>query len=169
MSAVTLYQLAVEHQRLAEFLAAADLDSETIADTIESTGLPDAIADKAHALELIARTLEQHQPALDAEITRLVALRAARAAAAARVREYLFKHMLACGIKRIDTPLFSIRVTNNPPRVEIFDERMLPAAFMRQPETPPPEPNRKAIAEAIKRGEDVPGARLEQSQRLVVK
>lgn len=128
-----------------------------------------AIAGKAHALEMIARTLEQHTPTIDAEIKRLTALKAQRQRVADALRDYVRRCMVAGGVEKIECPLFRLRLQNNPPRVEIFDERMVPAGYMARPEPPPARPDRRAIAEAIKRGEDVPGAKLVQEQRLVVK
>jgi hypothetical protein len=40
---------------------------------------------------------------------------------------------------------------------------------MRQPEPPPAAPDKKAIAEAIKEGREVPGAMLAQGTRLDIK
>ena len=169
MSNITLFQLSSEYQRLAEFLAAAELDEQTVADTLEGSGLPDAIADKAHAIEMIARTIEQHQPAIAAEIDRLQKLEAHRWRAAKALRDYLLKHMLACGISKIETPLFSLRVADNPPAVEVFDAGMVPAQFIRQPEPPPPQIDKRALAAAMRAGEVIPGAKLVRAQRLVVR
>jgi hypothetical protein len=55
--------------------------------------------------------------------------------------------------------------------VSIFDEKQIPAEFMRTPEPKPPVPvpNKKAIAEAIKAGIDVPGAKIVKSDRLEIR
>jgi hypothetical protein len=56
--------------------------------------------------------------------------------------------------------------------VHVFDEKQIPLAYMRMPEPPPPPPlmpNKTMIAEAIKAGFAVPGARLEQGQRLEIR
>ena len=41
--------------------------------------------------------------------------------------------------------------------------------WMVQPEPPPPAPDKKAIASALKCGEDVPGCRLVQGTRVEIK
>ena len=168
MSNITLYQLSSDYQRLAEMLNSQDFDVATIADTIEASGLSDAIAQKAHGIELVARTMEAHNPAIDAEITRLTALKAHRCRAAAGLRDYLKTNMVACGIENIETPMFRLRVQDTPPPVEVFEPGLLPLMYMRQPDTPPMVADKKALAAALKSGEDVQGARLVRTQRLVV-
>jgi hypothetical protein len=45
----------------------------------------------------------------------------------------------------------------------------VPEKFMKAPPPPPPALDKKAVAEALKAGEDVPGCRLEQGTRLEIK
>jgi hypothetical protein len=168
MTGVALYALADQYKQLADRLSSMDLDAQTIADTIEASGITDEIAEKATGIEIVARTLEMHNPAIDAEIERLTALKKHRQKAAAGLREYLKTHMQATGILKIEAPLFKIRLQNNPPAVDVFEQDLIPLEYMVQPETPPMSPNRKAIAAAIKEGKEVPGCRMTQTQRLAV-
>lgn len=164
-----LYNLASEYRALAMFLADGDFDLDTIADTVEASGLPEAIADKAQGCEMVARTMEADIPAIDAEIKRLQGLKKARQDKADALRKYVLDNMLACDIQSIDAPLFSIKVAKNPPKVDIFDERQLPAHYLTDPPPPAPVPDKKLIAQALKDKADVPGARLVQGFRLNVK
>lgn len=168
MTLPALYTLAAQYRALADQLADADLDATTIADTIEASGLTDDIAIKAQNLEIVARSAEAHHDAIDAEIKRLTALKKQRSAIAQGLRDYLLTNMVGMGIQKIDCPLYSIKLQNNPASVDVFEPGLLPAEFMRQPEAPPPAPDKKAIAAAIKAGRDVPGAKLAQSKKLVV-
>lgn len=168
MTSVALYTLAGQYLQLAERLSNMDLDATTIADTIEASGLTDEIAEKACGIEMVARTLEMHTPAIDAEIARLKGLKEMRQRAAAGLRDYLKANMIATGILKIEAPLFKIRLQNNPPSVDVFEAATVPESFWVQPETPPKVIDKKAIAAEIKAGREVPGARLVQGQRLVV-
>lgn len=168
MTSVALYTLTAQYQQLLETLADGDFDVATINDTIESTGLIDDIASKAAGIEMVARTLEMHTPALEAEIERLSALKKQRAKAAACLREYLRSNMVSAGIQKLESPLFKIALRNNPPAVDVFELGLLPAEYMTQPAPPPPAPDKAAIKKALAAGVDVPGARLTQSQRLAV-
>lgn len=168
MSNIALYTLVGQYQQLADKLSSMDLDADTIADTIESTGITDDIAVKAQGYEMVARTLEMHSPAIKAEIDRLSALMKQREKAATGLRSYLKEQMQAAGITKLESPLFKIALQNNPAAVDIFEPALVPMEFMTQPAPPPPSPDKKAIAGAIKAGIEVPGARLTQGQRLVV-
>lgn len=168
MTAVALYNLVGQYKVLADQLSNADFDATTIADTIEASGITDEIAIKAQGIEMVARTMEMHSPAIEAEIERLTALKKSREKTAASLREYLKTNMIAAGISKLESPLFKVSLRDNPPAVDVFEPGLIPVEFMTQPETPPPSPNKTAIKEAIKAGKDVPGARLTKTQRLVV-
>jgi hypothetical protein len=170
MNDLKLYEISGQYRQLAERLADLDLDATTVADTIEASGLTDALQEKAQGVELVARAAEMHCPAIDAEIARLQALKARRQKIAQGLRDYLKLNMEAAGIERIDSPLFCLSIKKNPPAVEVLEEMDVPTAFWVQP--PPkvqdPRIDKKAVAAAIKAGQDVPGARLVQHTRLEV-
>ena len=168
MTSVALYTLVGQYQQLAERLSNLDLDATTVADTIEASGITDDIAQKATGIEMVARTMEMHTPAIDAEIERLQALKKQRQNAAKGLRDYLKTNMIAAGIDKIESPLFKIRLQNNPPAVDVFEAGLIPTEYMTYPEAPPAYPNKKAIADKLKAGTDIPGARLVQGQSLRV-
>lgn len=163
-----LYVLTNTYLALAERLADGDFDAQTIADTIEASGITDELSVKAQGIEHVARGAEAHNLAIDAEIARLQALKTQRTKVAAGLRSYLLDNMQRAGIEKIDCPLFSISIRKNPPSVEIIDQLSLPAKYMVTPEPKPPvaAPDKAAIKKAIAAGEDVPGARLVQGVRL---
>lgn len=163
-----LYKLTNAYLELAERLADGDFDAQTISDTIEASGISDELAVKAQGIEFVARGAESHNLAIDAEIARLQALKAHRNKVAAGLRAYLLDNMQRADMEKIECPLFSISIRKNPPAVEIIDQLSLPSKFMVTPEPKPPvaAPDKKAIAAALKAGEDVPGARMIQGVRL---
>lgn len=168
MTAVALYNLIGQYQQLAEKLSEGDFDAATIADTIESTGITDEIAVKAQGYEMVARTLEMHTPAIDAEIERLTALKKQRQSAARGLRDYLKQQLIAAGITKLESPLFKLAIQNNPPSVDVYEAALIPAEFLVQAPPPPPSLDKAAVKAAIKAGRDVPGVRLTQGQRLAV-
>jgi hypothetical protein len=170
MTELKLYEISGQYRQLAEQLATMDLDAQTVADTIEASGLTDALQEKAQGVELVARAAEIHCPAIDAEIARLQALKAHRQKIAQGLRDYLKAQMENAGVERIECPLFKLTVKKNPPAVEVEDERQVPAAFWVIPPPKPPESriDKTAIKNAIKSGQEVPGAKLVQHTRLEV-
>lgn len=170
MSELRLYEISGEYRLLAEKLASMDLDAQTVADTIEASGLTDALQEKAQGVELVARAAEMYCPAIDAEIARLQALKAHRQKIAQGLRDYLKAQMEVAGIERIDCPLFRLSIKRNPPAVEIVDEGELAAEYW---VTPPPKVqeariDKKLIAQVLKSGQPVNGAHLVQHTRLEV-
>ena len=166
-----LYNISFQYLQLAETLADGDFDLATITDTIDGSGLIDEFTDKAQALEFVARGAVAHNPAIDAEVARLLALKAKRESIAAGVRKYLLENMQRTGISKITCPLFSISIQNNPPSVDVYDPLSLSPFFMRTPEPKLPiaVPDKAQIKAVLQQGIDVPGAKLVQSARLVVK
>ena len=166
-----LYVLTNQYLALAEKLADADFDAQTVADTIEASGITDELSVKAQGIEYVARGALAHHDAIDAEIARLQALKAKRDKVAQGLRDYLKENMERAGIEKIECPMFSISIRKNPPAVEVLDTAELPAAFWRTPEPKPPvaAPDKAAIKAALTKGESVPGARLVQNTRIEVK
>ena len=166
-----LYNISSQYLQLSETLADSDFDLATIDDTIEASGLIDDFTDKAQALEFVARGALAHNPAIDAEIARLTALKARRESIAAGVRKYLLDNMVRTGITKLTCPFFSISIQNNPPAVDVYDPLSLPPEFWRTPEPKPPvaAPDKNAIKAHLQAGLEVQGAKLTQSVRLVVK
>ena len=165
----SLFNLTNQYLQLADTLAAGDFDADTVADTIEASGITDDIKVKAQGLEYVARSAEAHLPAIDAEISRLQALKAHRVKVAAGLRSYLMDSMTRMQIEKIDCPMFSISIRSNPPSVDVFDAMQVPISYMVTPLPPPDRPDKALIKEALKAGKDVPGARLAQGQRLSIK
>jgi len=166
-----LYVLTNQYLELAEKLADGDFDAQTIADTIEASGISDELAVKAQGIEFVARGAEAHHAAIDAEIARLTALKVHRQKVADGLRAYLKDNMERAGIEKIECPLFRLTIKKNPPSVELLDTSALPAEFWRTPEPKPPvaAPDKTAIKTALAAGVVVPGARLVQGTRLEVK
>lgn len=159
-----LYELAAEYRAALEELLELDWPDEVVRDTLE--GLRGDLETKATNVAAFVRNLEATAAAIHEAEEKMSTRRRAIEARAERIRAYLLAHMQACGITKIECPWFVIARRKNPPSVEIVDEAALPLAFLAQPPPPPPKPDKRAILEALKRGEDVPGARLAQGERV---
>ena len=166
-----LFVLTNQYLELANKLADGDFDAQTVADTIEASGLTDELSTKAQALEYVARGALAYHDAIDGEIARLQALKTRRDNLAKNLREYLKSNMERAGIEKIECPMFQISIAKNPPAVEITDQNSLPAEYWRTPEPKPPvpAPDKAAIKKALQDGIEVMGAKLVQNTRLVIK
>jgi hypothetical protein len=162
-----LFELAHQYREAADKLADLELDAQTVKDTLDS--MSGELEVKAGATAAVIRNME----ALAVQIKEAEALMAQRRKAiesrAASLSAYLLANMAHAGIQSVETPYFAIKVRNNPPSVEVYDEAMVPGEFLRQPPPRKPEPDKTAIKAALQKGVDVQGARLVQGSRVEIK
>lgn len=167
MHSLTLFEVAHEYRDMADRLADLDLDEQTIADTLEAEG--GALVEKGTNVAFVVRNLEASAEAIKAAEQQMAARRKAIEARSKRLRQYLLDAMQLAGVSKIESPHFVLSVRANPPSVNVFDADQVPADFMRQPDPPPAEPDKKRIADALKAGQDVPGCSLQHGHRLDIK
>jgi len=167
MTALTLYEIAAEYRQMVEALMATDNDAQTIADTIEGESYPLEV--KAQNVAYAIKTLQANAEAIKGAEEAMAARRKAMENRAVNIREYLLQCMAVAGIQKIECPHFVIKIAANPPSVVIDDERQIPAEFIKTPEPPPPQPDKKAIGEALKSGVEIPGARLVRGKRVDIR
>lgn len=162
---ITLYQLADDYLAAADQLAEMDMPPEVVNDTLES--MIGDIEIKSTNIAMIIRNFETQAEAIrDAE--KQMALR--RKSIEHRVehlKEYLLYNMQRTNITEINCPYFSIKRKLNPGKVEIHGP--VPNEFLRYPEPPPPEVDKKAVAEYIKAGNSPDWAELKREERIEIK
>lgn len=161
-----LYVLTNEYRAAADKLADLDLDEQTVADTLE--GLAGEVEDKGRAVAMFCRNLEVTAEAIKEHERQQKERREAIERRAARLRAYLQRCMEACGIEKIEGPGIAIGFRKSS-SVVINEPGLIPSEFMRQPEPPPPAPDKRAIADAIKSGREVPGAHIETHRNLSIR
>jgi hypothetical protein len=162
-----LYQIAQQYRADLEALAELDIDDETARDTLE--GMQGELQDKLRAV--IAYSLELDiaaAGAADAE-KRIAARKKALEQRRDWLRRYALDAMRATGLPEIGTDEWHAKPAKTPGRVIVDDESLIPQTYMRTPEPPPPQPDKTAIAAALKAGAAVPGTRLESGFRLAIK
>jgi len=164
---MSLYAIAHEHRVLVDHLMDTQTDEQAIADTLEAESYPLEL--KAQNVAYAIKNLEATAEAIKAAEKEMADRRKAIEKRAANLREYTKTCMEIAKVQKIECPHFALTIKNNPASVEIFEQALIPTSFMRQPEPPPPAPDKKAIAEAIKAGEEVPGALLSTGTRLEIK
>ena len=166
-TSLALFQLADIYLADLQVLADLDLDEQTVADTLE--GLSGELEVKATNVAMFCRNLEASADAIKAAEFQMAYRRKAIENRASRIRQYLKDNMERVGILKIEGPHFSISIKKNPPAVHVEAPELVPAEFMRIPPPPPPVVDKKAVADALKAGQDVPGCRLEHGTRLAIR
>lgn len=161
-----LYVLAQEYRAAAATLANLDIDEQTIADTLES--LSGDLEVKAQNVAMMARLFDADAAAIKQWAKDAAERAKAIEARAEGLRTYLAASLQSCGIEKVEGPGVSISFRKSS-AVVIDGEDLIPAEYMRQKPAPAPEPDKKAIADAIKAGKNVPGAHIEERKNLQIK
>jgi hypothetical protein len=161
-----LYELAAQYRSAADQLSDLDLPPEVVADTLE--GLSGELEEKAQSVAYMIRNLEVTADAIKAFEVAQAERRKAIERRAESLREYIRRSMEACGITKIEGPGIALSFRKSS-AVVIDEPALIPAEFLRTPEPPPPSPDKKLIADAIKAGKEVAGAHVEHRQSLQIK
>lgn len=134
-----------------------DADDQTLADTLEGESNLDelliAVMRSAETDEMLVAGIKARAEELAERRKRLEQRIEAK-------RGIVLRTMERASMKPIEAPDFTLSLRRTPAAVVITDESLLPAAFLRTPEPPAPQPDKKAIADALKAKQDVPGAVL---------
>lgn len=161
---LTLYKLADQYAQAVERLSDDDLPPEAIADTLEA--LQGDLHAKTTNVAMFAQNLDSLANQIREAEKAMSHRRKVLENKAASIRQYIKENMERADISKIECPYFKLSIKKNPPSVEIYDEAAIPEVYKKQPEPPPLVPDKKMIAEVIKGGGTVDGARLIQNTRL---
>lgn len=125
----------------------------------------------AHIEDMLAlrQNLMNSCEAIDLEIKRLQELRDQREARADRLHTAVIHYMMITDRTEMITDRHTLRIKRNPPKVEVYDEERVPTEYMKETTKVTISVDKKAIAEALKSGADVPGCALIQTSRLEIK
>lgn len=159
---MNLIELTHEAKQIYDYLTDMGMDEQVIQDTIEAeTDLIPKMESYGHVI----RRFETEDAMLEAEIKRLTEIRRTRNNRMKHLKDRLLTAMIETGTKKIDHPLFSISVRNNPESVDVYEECLIPKEFMRIKH----EVNKTEIKKALQGGRDVQGCRLTRTQSLSFK
>ncbi|MAG24668.1 hypothetical protein CMI47_03725 [Candidatus Pacearchaeota archaeon] len=144
-----------KYNAVKEMLAGEDLDEQTLLDTLEGeTTLHEcllAIDESILADEAQVRGL---QSIIDDMLVRLERFKKSRG----RKRAVIEAAMLTADLKTLKLPTATLTVKPTPRKPVIEDEAAIPAAYWKAQN---PKLDRKALADALKAGEAIPGATLD--------
>jgi hypothetical protein len=143
-----------------------DINPQALVDTLD--GITGEIADKVPNIVTLIRTWESEAKACKEEEDRLAARRKALENRSARSKAYMQECMERIGTDKIKTPLVTVAIQNNPKKVEIIDQTVIPASFLVIiPERY--DVDKAMVKDALEAGEEIPGARLVQGRSLRIR
>ena len=157
-----LYELAQNYAELLEMTE--EMESDALVDTLSA--LQDAIEDKAENIAKLVKNLEADAKIIKEEEQRLAERRRAIEAKVERLKTYLQEQLEVAGLQKVKRPTITVAIQNNPPSVEIADEKLIPSEFM-IPQ--PAKVDKKSILDRLKNGEMIPGCSLKQTKGVRIR
>ena len=161
----TLFELVGDFLRLYEMADDPDTDPQAFFDTME--GIEGAIEDKADGYACVIAKLNGEAKAIKEQEERLYNRRMAIENNVKRMKENLQDAMELTGKVKFRTTLFNYWVQNNPVSVvlDTDDIDSVPSIYVKTVK----DFDKTAIKDAIKNGEDISFAHLEQTRGLRIR
>lgn len=157
----SLYELKNDYLRLLEL--EEEVDSEAFQDALDN--LTDEINTKAENIAAVLKQMEADAKMLKDEETRLKNRRIAIENNHKRLKDYLKNELEVMEIDKVKTPKFTITVRNNPVKVVIKDEDLIPVDY----KVPKYSIDKKTLKEALLNGEEIKGAELIQEKGVQIR
>nr|DAJ33646.1 MAG TPA: resistance protein [Caudoviricetes sp.] len=157
---MNLYELSQNYLAVQEM----DLDEDILRDTLDS--IEETFEDKAENIAKLYRTVEAEEKAFEAEEKRFYAMKKTAANKKQFLKQYLEDNMRLIGKTKFKVGVFNFSIQNNPPSVDIYDETLIPEQYLIEQ---PAKIDKAGIKELLKQGEEVPGAKLKQTEGLRIR
>jgi Siphovirus Gp157 len=162
----TLYALASDYLHILDLLDDSDADAEQLEQQLDA--IAGLITHKAEAIAGLIKQCEGMAAMRKSEADRMRDLAAADQRNADRLRDYVLRHMQALGSERIDTARFKLSLRTNPPAVQVLEEMLVPAQYVRSVTTT--SVDKRAILDDFKHTGEIPaGTAITRAQRLDIR
>ena len=163
-----LYELTKDIKEINDLIESGEIEANDALDTLESLDL--AVKQKGTDITALLLNEEASIKALKEAEEKIANRRKRKQNKIEWLKQYLLENMEANGIQSLESPEFAVLLVKNPPKVELIEdaEKLLHDKygdrFIRSKTTI--SVNRKELLEAMKKGEEVTGAKIVQSNRL---
>ena len=156
-----LYEMTGQYRELMEM--AEELDEQVFQDTLEM--IQEGINEKAENIAMLMRNINGDVEALKAEEKRLQERRRSLEKKHDNMKSYLQEQMIAADMDKVPSTLFKIAIRNNPPKVSVLDENVIPDNYFITKR----QLDKTTLKDALKNGEEIEGAQLIQEKGLTIK
>ena len=158
---MNLYQITQSTQQLLEMLSEGEIPEDVYKDTVDALGAENAIDDVVKAI----RNKQAEAEAFKAEADRLIEKKQAAEKAIDSMKKLILDYMRATDQKKTGTGLFTVSRRSSK-SCELTDETKIPEQYL-IPQ--PAKINKKAILAELKEGKEIAGARLKESESIMIK
>ncbi|MFQ3871304.1 siphovirus Gp157 family protein [Staphylococcus sp. Mo2-7] len=156
----TLFNLTDNYKQVYDLIAEQG-DEQLLNDTLDS--INDALEDKADGYVSVVKSLESDNKAIDDEIKRLQQRKTTNKNGIDRLKKSLKESMESTGKTKFKTALNSYNIQNNPPSLNVIEEKHIPSDFWL---SQAPKLDKKSLLKHIKENNDVDGVEIKQTQSL---
>ena len=158
-----LYEITREALELASLLETEELTPDLEAMLVINQ---EKMEVKVNNYSKVIANIQSDSDAIDQEIKRLKAMKESKDRAITRLKDAVREAMLVSAIDKIESPLFKLSLRRSE-SVEVDIVEALPSQFINIKNVVTAD--KVAIKEAIKRGENITGARLIENFNLQIK
>lgn len=167
-----LYEIKSQYLDLLNRIENGEIPEEAIKDTLES--IEGDFEDKINSIACFIKSLEAEITALKTEADNLKQRAETKAKKVDNLRRYIFESMKQLDKTKIETPQNVISVKKNPPKVEVSENFIewakndeLFKFLVKHKEKYTPDKN--AIKDLLKKGQEIPYCQLVQEESLNIK
>ena len=166
MAMRTLYDLGDAFNGVMDLVLDETMDL-TVLETCLQTIEADIAVKCENGIGLI-RSLENLRDGMKTEAQRLTERQRVIDNRIRSIKEWYQRNLDAMGKSKVETTRGTMAVQNNPPALKVTDEDQIPLCYL---DLIPAryEVNKDAVKTALKAGEEVPGAHLEQGRSLRIR
>lgn len=160
-----IYELTGDYLAVLNMITQEDgeLDQSYI-DTLES--IDEALDVKADNYVGVIKSLTSDSEAIDNEIKRLRQRKTSYEKHIKAMKESLQNMMEETGKTKFKTALNSYNIQNNPPSLNVLDEKLIPKDYWI---SQAPKLNKKDALAELKEGKEIPGVEVKQTRSLRVR
>ena len=158
-----LYELTQNYNNLLELADNPDVPTEMLEESLNS--IDDEIDTKAENIAKVIKSIESDVAGLKGEEKRLADRRKSLEGRIDNLKEYVEGSMRAVGKEKIRGKAFTLGIQKNAPSVDVTNEDAIPEQYFITKR----ELSKKDILAALKKGEEVPGAAIKQTESLRIR
>lgn len=158
---MNLYQITQSTQQLLEMLSEGEIPEDVYKDTVDSLGAENAIDDVVKAIRNKQADVEMFK----AEADKFDEKAAAAQKSVDSMKKLILDYMRATDQKKTGTGLFTVSRRSSK-SCELTDETKIPEQYL-IPQ--PAKIDKKAILAELKEGKEITGARLKESESIMIK
>ena len=160
-----LYELTEMYQNIWDLIGDDEVDLLSLEKALQN--IEENIEIKAENTAKLIKGIDGDIEVLKTEEKRLADRRKALENKREGIKGYLENHLRIIGIDKVKTPLFTVALQNNPPSVNILDEKLIPKDYVKTVTTT--SISKRDLLEDLKQGLIIDGVELKQTKSLRIR